>query len=208
MKKLTIYLTVILFSFSIISCNPKSKSSKQDDNKASTEQVNNQDQQTPSQDENNVSDQQGNSNEYVNQELGFAIWFPEQPQVSVDTVNDAGYKVPFHSFVYQGDDFIYMIAVGDYPSEALAEQDADTVLLNVMLGFANSQNMTVEKKEQHKVQGRPALIYRGYSGDTYLIIDNVIDGNKVYQIIMAQQGEYPDQVAENDFIGSFRFLND
>ena len=205
-------ISLIVVSVTFFACNPKGKSNQQSTQeteiKADTVSHVSQSNQQPAsaQQREQKPDLTYSSQQLSSNRFHFTIWFPDTPSVRVDTFVESGHKIANYTYLYKGEDFVYMLSVSKYPEELLSGQNLDTVLHNVMYGFVNSQGLNVESSEYKTVQGEPALVYRGYKGDLYMVNENIIYDNIIYQIIMANKGEYSDPVAINDFMGSFKLL--
>ncbi len=207
----TILLSIALSLFFTInfSCDGGGNSKTAAKNNTSTQQTTSQQTNTSVTQQN----QQQNTNKaaqeqlYTFRNLNFAIWFPEQPKVSYDTIVDSGYKVDFYSVVLSNDDHTYMVEVAFYPGDALKDVSDQDLLTNVMKGFLGSINTEPTSFKFNTVQGRNGLIYSFQANGGYYVVQNVINGSVVYQILIGKLGEKPTDEEINQFIGSFRFLS-
>ncbi len=143
---------------------------------------------------------------YTFNDLNFAIWFPAQPKVTHDTFVDAGYNIQAYTIVLGGDSSTYMVQVAFYPEDALQGVSEHELLKNVMSGFTGSINAEPTSFKFNKVQGRNGLIYALQANGVYFVVQNLINGNTVYQILIGKLGQKPTDDEINQFIGSFRFL--
>ncbi len=144
---------------------------------------------------------------YAFPDLNFAIWFPQEPVRQLDTVRESGFLINFHTVISKTSHSAYMVAVAQYPTDAIKDVSTEDLLKNVMNGFVNSLGMNVTSTRLEKFKGKPGLFYTGLSGGNYYYIQVVVDGTTVYQIALLSAGQELSKSDIDKYFGSFRFIH-
>ena len=209
MKRLGFFSFILALIISLSSCSGGNKNTQHNQQVSGASQNKQSVEQQPSQA--TTSDQGTKSlideDLYSFPDLNFAVWFPQEPIRQLDTVRDAGYLVMFHTVISKAPNKAYMVAVAEYPTEAIKDVPSDELLKNVMNGFANSMGMNIQSTKLDKFKGKPGLFYTGEANGNFYYIQNVIDGRKVYQIALLSAGNQASKSDLDKYFDSFRFLN-
>ena len=210
MKRLAYFIS-ILIAFLFFSCNGSSKSqhsneSQTDKNVKSTVSQSANSSQSLSTDSSIVK--LADADLFNFPDLNFAIWFPQEPVREMDTVREAGFLVMFHTIISKTIDKAYMVAVAEYPTDAIKDVPTEQLLKNVMNGFVNSLGMNVQTQSLGTFKGKPGLFYTGQANGDFYYIQNVVDGRRVYQIALLSAKKKATRNELNKYFDSFKFLSD
>lgn len=147
---------------------------------------------------------------FVSKEGNFSIVFPGEPEVASEPLDlDDGTTLNMATFSYEiSDDDVVMLAYSDVPVKNMDEKAAKEFLKNEMSGALGA--FDIEKPELQKevsLDGNPGMTYRAKSEDgIYIIAQTYLVKNRLYQIEMLSQKEYPADEKVQEFIGSFKLL--
>lgn len=139
----------------------------------------------------------------------FSIYFADEPEVSVETIETEVGDITLTSIIYEtSDDKAYMVAYSDYPPGFMDMVEGIELMEGGMRGALSSLNIKVPQKkkkiEKENVQG----IYFFGSNEqenTMVEYEIFIKDNRLYQLaIMGLLSDYKPN-ADKNFFKSFKF---
>jgi hypothetical protein len=143
---------------------------------------------------------------YVCESGGFKIKFPEAPEVSWDIVETEVGDIDLYSYLYElSDAEAYMVAFGDYPEELIDKENPYEMLVSSREGALEDMDALIEDEKQFVVNGFPAVrTYAiGQADNMYIVYQSAIANNRLFQIMMARDAEYPSKENISSFLDSF-----
>lgn len=143
---------------------------------------------------------------YVCENGGFSIIFPGAPEVTWDIVETDVGDIDLYSYLYElSDAEAYMVAVGDYPDELLDKENPYDLLVSSREGALEDMDALIEDEKQFEVNGFPAVrTYAiGQTDNIYIVYQSAIANNRLFQIMMARDAEYPSKENISAFLDSF-----
>lgn len=134
----------------------------------------------------------------------FKVNFPGTPKIeSQDIPTDIG-PIEMQSFTYEKSATeVYMIAYSDYPSELVKQSNPDDLLTGAKEGALTSQGAELESEEKITFDGNPGYFFKAKTGTYFMIYKIFLKENRLYQILMIRDGNYPSQESIDNFIGTF-----
>ncbi|PKP01960.1 MAG: hypothetical protein CVU11_13620 [Bacteroidetes bacterium HGW-Bacteroidetes-6] len=157
-------------------------------------------------DSNNDSDDARAEDEdyYVSKDGKFKVKFPGTPEVSSQMVpTDAG-EIEMFTYIYEKSATeAYMVAYGDYPSSLIDGSDPKELLEASRDGALETSK--IDGNEDLKVNGFPAIRTRAIDVEQnfYYIYEVILAKNRLYQVMIVRDGDYPSDSVVADFIDDF-----
>lgn len=143
---------------------------------------------------------------FVCENGGFSIIFPGAPEVTWDIVETDVGDIDLYSYLYEiSDAEAYMVAFGDYPEELIDRENPYEMLVSSREGALEDMDAVIEDEKQFEVNGFPAVrTYAiGQADNMYIVYQTAIANNRLYQIMMARDAEYPSTQNVSSFLDSF-----
>ena len=149
------------------------------------------------------------STNYVNEAGKFAINFPSEPQLSVDSFNTELGKVIMYSFLVETSvSKAQMVTYSDYSVSQQYISDPYKFIDGAKEGALRSlgiDDVIVDKRIT--LQSVPGVEVIGQNGQELFIHYKLfLKGNRLYQVGLLKEGEMEETEEELDFIQSFVFL--
>ncbi|PLW95049.1 MAG: hypothetical protein C0592_00895 [Marinilabiliales bacterium] len=148
---------------------------------------------------------------YITEKGGFNIQFPGTPEVTMDMVATEVGDIELYSYLYEiSRAEAYMVAFGDYPDEFVDEDDPYTLLMSARDGAFEDMDPIYERENQIQINGYPALrTYAiGQTDNMYIVYETALVNNRLFQIMMAKEAEYPAAEMVSSFLDSFEITMD
>ncbi|MDH6180722.1 hypothetical protein M2152_000904 [Microbacteriaceae bacterium SG_E_30_P1] len=92
---------------------------------------------------------------YTNDEFGFSVDFPAEPQERSDVQQIAGFDIPLTQAQWSAGSDLAAVNVATFPDEIL-NQDLDTMLMNSLEGGAAAAGGTLTESSDTDLDGAPA----------------------------------------------------
>lgn len=195
MKKNFIYVVFLsflaVFTFSMSSCG--SLKSDSDDTEVSDNKDADEDD-APAEDD----------DFYVSKDGKFKVKFPGTPEVTSQMVpTDAG-EIEMFTYIYEKSATeAYMVAYGDYPSALIDGADPYELLEASRDGALETSK--IEDNKDMKVNGFPAIRTKAIDVEQnfYYIYEVILAKNRLYQVMIVRDGDYPSDSVVSDFVDDF-----
>ncbi len=146
---------------------------------------------------------------YCNVDGNFSIAFPSTPTVTKEVVPTEAGDIAMNMCMYEeSKSKVYMVAYSDYPEGMISKSNAPEILEGSKNGALNSfGRCTVEDESKIEKDGNPGVYFKAKSTENYHVIYHLyIVGNRLYQVGLLNDKEYPSKSEINDYFSSFKFL--
>ena len=142
---------------------------------------------------------------FSSQDGRFMVDFPGRPEHSSDLVDTDVGKVRSHSFIHSPSATeAFMVFYADYPSDYVRSIKPDEMLGKALAGAMKPLGVEgVEDSEQFTLNGMPALDFRTQGEALHMVGRIILDGNRLFQITIIRDGNYPSQETIDKFFDSF-----
>jgi hypothetical protein len=136
---------------------------------------------------------------YTNDDLGFTVTLPGEPEETTTVQSVAGFDIPLTQAQWLDGSNLAVVSAAEFPDEIMA-QDMDTMLTNSIAGAATSTGGTVSEETATELAGAPAhrAVLALANGQTAEILV-AFEGN--LQVSIVAGGD----VSLDDLIDSFSF---
>lgn len=199
---LSFFIMVLFFT---ISCNEGTKNNTDNKgNNENTETITNNTENSNA--ETNVDP---DKDLFVDNAGNFKIKFPGEPQKNTQAVETEIGNVNMITFMYEKDaGEAYMLAYSDYPEDIVAANDHNKLLQNAKGGFIGSLGITIEEEKEIKLGDHSGIYFKGKSADYFVVMKDYLVKNRLYQIGVLATGSYPSDEAVENFVNSFKLIED
>ncbi len=150
-----------------------------------------------------------NEKNYTNADGNFSIAFPSTPTVTKEVVPTGAGEIAMNMCMYEeSKSKVYMVAYSDYPEGMITKSNAVEILEGSKNGALNSfGKCTVEDESKIEKDGNPGVYFKAKSTENFHVIYHLyIVGNRLYQVGLLQDKEYPPKGEIDDYFSSFKFL--
>ncbi len=144
----------------------------------------------------------------------FSVIFPSQ-NVEVTSENipfGDSLNIPLSVYVSEKDDAAYFVSISEYPAELIEMSDVEAMLNGGVKGMLQQyETVNILKQEIFKegkntgITAEAEVTAEGY--DVYLKTQNILAGNVLYQIYVLAENKKQDTTEINNFMSSFKLLN-
>jgi hypothetical protein len=143
---------------------------------------------------------------YQSNEGKFKVAFLGNPSEKKTNVTTYYGNVPQHQYVNEiNNKLAYIVSTSDYDDAAIQKNGAERIIENAMNGFVKTLKLTIDKNDA--LTGEyPGNVFRAKSESIYLILKQVVVGNRLYQIGSISKGAYPDEKEVTNFVNSFEII--
>lgn len=138
----------------------------------------------------------------------FFVAFPGEPvHESKDVQAEVG-KIRMEVFVHEESvTMAYMVAYSDYPTAFVDPIGWEKFLDRAVAGAIRSMGIeSVEKSEAIMVNGFHGTSYRAKGKGPHLVSKMLLVKNRLYQITILSDGDYPTEAVATQFLNSFHMV--
>ena len=147
------------------------------------------------------------TDKYMSKDGSFKISFPGTPTVSSENVPTEAGNIEMKLFTYKKSATeAYMVVYSDYPSEMVKASDPETLLNGAKEGALSNQSVTLESEKKITLDGNPGYYFTAKKDSYYMCYKIFLKENRLFQILMLRDGNYPSQENIDAFIGSFELI--
>lgn len=146
---------------------------------------------------------------YVSGDGRFYVRFPKEPKVSFELIPSAQGSIELHTFSHDySSTKAYWVSYSDHPSELLESRIASAVLAEArdyVLAGLGPQTELVDEKEAG-LEGYPGLVFSARNGNFHAAYTLYLVENRLYQIGILRDGEFPSGPDLEAFTESFGLI--
>ena len=153
---------------------------------------------------------------YVSKEGKFKIAFPNTPKLSNEKIpySTGNVTIPVYMFLDEEKPIKSAVIYADYPAGILKgiDIDAQKVLAGAKDGALSSMaasmgNYVVEGQKDVKVNDSPGIYFKArFENGLHVIYELVLVNDRLYQIRMLNEKEYPTNEVSDNFFNSFEII--
>lgn len=153
---------------------------------------------------------------YVSKEGNFKISFINPPKTSSEIIpySEKNQSIPIHMFSDEVGTATYAVIYADYPAGMLKGIDANPqkVISGAKEGALNSLasslgSYVVESQKDIEVNGYPGIIFKAkFENNLGVIYELVLVNNRLYQVRVFDEKDYPNKELADKFINSFEIV--
>lgn len=136
----------------------------------------------------------------------FKAMFPGLPVHNSEEVASEVGPLGLATYVYEeGNAKAYMVSYTDYPPVVIENSEVGDLINGGVEGALSSLGIKqAEKLEDISIQGYPGKWFKGNDGKTFFVeYKMILAKNRLYQIGILQQGSYPSELVDVQFMDSF-----
>jgi len=146
---------------------------------------------------------------FESEEGGFKVFFPSTPEISKDAMETDLGQTELAMFMCESPDgnTVMMVSYNDYKGTDLSDVDAKVLFGGGRDGAMQSLGITtVENEESFTRQGVEGMRFQGQNGEYSVMYNMYLKGNRLYQVAILTNGDYPDTKTAKKFFKSFKFI--
>lgn len=144
---------------------------------------------------------------YTSEDGKFKINFPGTPTVTSEAIPTEVGNIDMKMFTYEKSATeVYMVAYSDYPSALVEASDAATLLEGAKSGAVSSQGAVIEEENAITVDGNPGILFKAKAGSYYMYYKIFLVSNRLFQLVILRDGNYPEPEAVESYIDSFELI--
>ncbi|MGB1248776.1 MAG: hypothetical protein ACPG4Z_07805 [Chitinophagales bacterium] len=159
----------------------------------------------------NVEETYTSSNEiFVSEDNSFQIQFPVSPERSVEVVPTEIGDIELVTYMYeQSLTKVYMVAYSEYPSLLVQMSNDEDLLIGGKEGALGSLGIyTLDEEKDLEMDGNKGMYFKGKNTDNFHVeYEMYMNGNRLYQIAIMEDGSYPSEPEDKAFFETFEFLD-
>ena len=146
-------------------------------------------------------DASGDGYVYTNDDLGFTVTLPGEPEETTTVQSVGGFDIPLTQAQWLDGSNLGVVSAAEFPDEIMA-QDMDTMLTNSIAGAATSTGGTVTEETPTELDGAPAhrAVLALTNGQTAEILV-AFEGNLQVSIVAGGDVSLDDLIASFSFAG-------
>jgi hypothetical protein len=144
---------------------------------------------------------------YFNQDGQFKIGFEQEPTSYAQYIPHEDGKVLMQYFIYEkGINLIFCISYVDYPESFTQGKVAVDILSDLLATYIDTQKAGLETQKMITVNSWPGIYFKANNSDTYTFGEYILRKNRLYQVTVTKESNYPNEAEANSFFQSLELL--